>query len=403
VGEPRSSQLRGANGVGEYVAVELRAAFAELVSLATPYPEPGRALVPMHAIFGWADLTFEGDGYLALQRLTHELMDHALAAGGPTRSTVQGWLAYACRMALDSDIDRGFDELVRLIDEPLRAWTVLEHVRGHFAQTPLRVGRCVVYGSLESVPQVGSESGMARLLSDETPAPVLVTSVFARDDESARVRARDRFDESRAILHLISEGIDGGKIGFSILDEAGHARSSTGVQEGFVVYRLGFDATMTLGYRGLEAGAAKDPLERTDWERRVLAAARWLRRCFTSDWPSERVAAAMSTLECLFVGGTGVRQSKGKAIADHVAPLVQIGGMTRDQVHTWIVELYKRRNDALHEGLWMLDDLDAARLVELTLSVLRWASFHLDEDHDHLEPCRACRTREEAVSSIPSP
>jgi len=77
--------------------------------------------------------------------------------------------------------------------------------------------------------------------------------------------------------------------------------------------------------------------------------------------------------------------------------------MTRDQVHTWIVELYKRRNDALHEGLWMLDDLDAARLVELTLSVLRWASFHLDEDHDHLEPCRACRTREEAVSSIPSP
>ena len=42
----------------------------------------------------------------------------------------------------------------------------------------------------------------------------------------------------------------------------------------------------------------------------------------------------------------------------------------------------------LHEGLWMLDDLDAARLVELASSVLRWASFHLDEDHDHLEACR---------------
>ena len=292
--------------------MELRAAFAELVSLATPYPGPGRALVPMHAIFGWADLTFEGDGYLALQRLTNELVDHALAEGGPTRSTVQGWLAYACRVALDSDFDRGFDELVRLIDEPLRAWTVLEHVRGHFVQTPLRVGRCVVYGSLELVPQVGSESGLARLLSDETPAPVLVTSVFARDDESARVRARDRFDESKAILHLISEHIDGGKIGFSILDEAGDARSSTGVEEGFVVRHLGFDATMTLGYRGLEAGAAKDPLERTDWERRVLAATRWLRRCFTSDWPSERVAAAMSALECLFVGGTGVRQRRGR-------------------------------------------------------------------------------------------
>jgi hypothetical protein len=75
--------------------------------------------------------------------------------------------------------------------------------------------------------------------------------------------------------------------------------------------------------------------------------------------------------------------------------------MTQDQVDAWILELYKRRNDALHEGLWMLDDLDAARLVELASSVLRWASFHLDEDHDHLEAHRACQTREEAISSIP--
>ena len=100
-------------GVGEYVVVELRAAFAELVSLATPYPEPGRALAPMHAIFGAADLTFEGDGYLALQRLTHELVDHSLAGGGPTSSTVQGWLVYACRVALGNDLDQGFAELVR--------------------------------------------------------------------------------------------------------------------------------------------------------------------------------------------------------------------------------------------------------------------------------------------------
>ena len=54
----------------------------------------------------------------------------------------------------------------------------------------------------------------------------------------------------------------------------------------------------------------------------------------------------MSSLECLFVGGTGIRQQKGRAIADHVAPLGRVGGMTQDQVHAWIVELYKRRNDA---------------------------------------------------------
>jgi hypothetical protein len=381
--------------------VDLRAAFADLVVLATPYPEPGRALAPMHAIFGGAGLTFEGEGYLALQRLTQELVDPSLAEGGPTRSTVQGWLVYACRVALDCDADQGYAELCRLVEEPLRSWTVLEHVRGHFAQTPLRIGRCVVHSSLESVPDVGVDSGMARLLVDETPPPVPATTVLARDHESARIRARDRFDESRAILHLIGEHIDGGSIGFTVLDEAGDARSATGVDEGFVVTRLGFDATMTLGYRGLEQGATKDPLERNDWERRVIAAARWLRRCFTSDWPSERVSAAMSALECLFVGGTGVFNNKGGAIADHVAPLVRVGAMTGAQTHEWIVELYKRRNDALHEGLWMLDDLDAVRLVDVTFSVVRWASFHLDEDHDHLVPCRACRSREEAISSIP--
>lgn len=381
---------------------ELKTAFAELVSLATPYPEPGSALAPLHAIFGGANLSFEGDGYTALQRVTYELIDHSLRTGGPTRSTVQGWLAYTCRVALDRDIDTGFAELEGLIDEPLREWTVLEHVRGHFAQAPLRVGRCVVHLTLESVPQVGEQSGMAGVLEHETPPPVLATTVHARDQESARVRARDRFDETRSILHLIGKHIDGGSTGVAILDEEGHARSSSGTDEGFVVTRLGFDATMTLGYRGLEASAAKEPPDRNDWETRVLAAARWLRRCFTSEWPSERVAAAMSALECLFVGGTSVRQGKGASIAAHVAPLVSIGGMAPEQVHAWIVNLYRRRNDALHEGLWILDDLDASRLVGLTRQILNWASFHLDEDHDHLEPCRACQTREEAISAIPT-
>ena len=155
-----------------------------------------------------------------------------------------------------------------MIDEPLRSWTVLEHVRGHFRADAAsrRLLRRVRVARVDT--EVGAESGMASLLTHETPAPVLVTTVFARDHESARVRARDRCDESWAILHLISDHIDGGKIGFSVLDEAGDSRSSTGVEEGFVVRRLGFDATMTLGYRGLEAGAGKDPLERTDWERR---------------------------------------------------------------------------------------------------------------------------------------
>ena len=110
----------------------------------------------------------------------------------------------------------------------------------------------------------------------------------------------------------------------------------------------------------------------------------------------------MSAVERSSVGGTGVYNNKGRAIGDHVAPLVRVGGMTAAQVHAWIVELYKRRNDALHEGLWMLDDLDATRLVDVALSVIRWVSFHLDEDHDHLEPCRAAdRVRKRSAAFHP--
>ena len=162
--------------------MDLRVAFGELVAFATPYPEPGRALAPLHAIFGGAGLTFEGEGFSALQRLTHELTDHSLAEGGPDAFDCARVAVYVCRIALDGDIDQGYEELTRLINEPIRSWTVLEHVRGHFAESPLRIGRCIVYASLDSVPEVGSESGMARLLADETPAPVLVTAVLARDD-----------------------------------------------------------------------------------------------------------------------------------------------------------------------------------------------------------------------------
>ncbi len=379
-------------------ADNVRRLFERLVALATPYPELGRALEPRHAIFGGVNLTFEGEAYDVFQQLTHDLVDHGLAQGGPNHSTVKGWLAYACRVGLDQGAEAGFAELTRLVEEPLRHWTVLESIRGHFAKMPLRVGRCVVYSTLESVPQVGTESNFGEMLAMDTPPPVLATEVLARDSDSALIRAKDQFAESRAVLHLAAELVLDRSTATTVLDEHGDATTSAGAEERFVMNRLADGPRLMLGYQGLEAAAAEEPLERNDWESRVLAAARWHRSAVLSEWPSESVAAAMSALECLFIGGTGVTRYKGKALADHVFALASINGMNRDEARAWFVGLYRRRNDALHEGLWMRDDLDAERLVRLSKELLRWASFHLDEDHVHLDPGRACTSREEALS-----
>lgn len=379
-------------------ADDVRRLFERLVALATPYPELGRTLERRHAIFGGANLTFEGEAYDVFQQLTLDLVDHGLAGGGPNDSTVKGWLAYTCRVGLDQGAEAGFAELTRLLEEPLRNWVVLESIRGHFAEMPLRVGRCVIYATLESVPQVGAESNFGEMLSMDTPPPVFATEVLARDTDSALVRAKDQFAESRAILHLAAELALERSTTMTVLDENGDATTSGGAEERFVMNRLADGPRLMLGYQGLEAAAAKEPLERNDWESRVLAAARWHRSAVLSEWPSERVAAAMSALECLFIGGTGVTRYKGQALANHVFALASMNGMTRDQARGWFVGLYRRRNEVLHEGLWMLDDLDAGRLVRLSTGLLRWASFHLDEDHAHLDPGRACTSREEALS-----
>ena len=83
----------------------------------------------------------------------------------------------------------------------------------------------------------------------------------------------------------------------------------------------------------------------------------------------------MTALECLFVEGRAFQ--KGAAIADVLSKLVTVQGFDRDSQIEWVMALYRRRIDAVHEGSSVTEDLDALRLVQITKSVVHWAVHHL--------------------------
>jgi len=123
--------------------------------------------------------------------------------------------------------------------------------------------------------------------------------------------------------------------------------------EDFVLYRLGYDDEMPLGYRGLEVAGAKNMLKQMDWKTRVL--------------------------ECLFVEGTNVPHSKDHTLTELIVRLVRIESLTTSQPRQWFSAQHQHRKGTLCERIWMLDN-----------------------DRVHFKPGRVYHTGEEALSVIPS-
>ena len=120
--------------------------------------------------------------------------------------------------------------------------------------------------------------------------------------------------------------------------------------------------------------------QRTDWERRVLAAVRWVARAIATTWPSEALIANMVALESLFVEGQNVRK-KGKAIAEALTERVVLNQLTTDQQRDWLSDIYQRRNEAVHEGRQYADDLETDRLTDLAWWAVHWGLWHLNPLH----------------------
>jgi hypothetical protein len=227
------------------------------------------------------------------------------------------------------------------------------------------------------------------LYDDRFKGPVIVAEVWALEEEFAYRRGRDIFEESRSVLMLACAYPRPVRPPRAVIDVDGHGTFSTGAEESFI-FRHSDPRDDLWFVRGLERAARREPDQRTDWEARALAACRWFRRARLSDWPSETLAAAMTALECLFVKSKG---PKGSVIAARIGADWVFAEFSREQMKKWIKDLYQRRNDAVHEGMNYLEDFEVDRLIALVDHAVRWAAWHLDDDHDHLEGYRACQTR----------
>jgi hypothetical protein len=88
----------------------------------------------------------------------------------------------------------------------------------------------------------------------------------------------------------------------------------------------------------------------------------------------------MSTLECLLVLPTE-RGNKRVPISERTSDVGILKGKTRTEQVAWLQDLYGRRNDAVHGGVFHRDEIDAGALLVLTKSVVHWAVQHLDPMH----------------------
>jgi hypothetical protein len=349
--------------------------------------------------FGDDAILVRGQAVGVLGRLQRDLSGSALARGGPSKKFVADLVVQACRVAQRAGPPAAVAWLEERLSGASSAWTVIEPISGYLPMAPCRVGRTVLHPMLEAA--VGPElllpwKAHPKILDIPLDCPVLAARVEAQDAESAHRRARDLFDEARSLLTIAGEP-SVVRAPLITVEESGRAWSSSGRSS--EDFHLAADALSRVHVRGLEDAAAKRSGDRNDWQRRSLAACRWFRKANATDWPSEALAACMTLLECLFVEGRSVR-NKGEAIARRIAPDWRLPGLEDEQtMHDWIIEMYRRRNDAVHDGAHYLDDAEIDRLLTLARYAVGWAGWHLDPDHEHHLPEHACSSFAEAMSS----
>jgi hypothetical protein len=138
---------------------------------------------------------------------------------------------------------------------------------------------------------------------------------------------------------------------------------------------------------------------RTDWEQRVLAASRWYSGGIAAPWPSHALVIFMNALEALFIDRRNERQ-KGATIAQRGARLVLMPGTTEASRVTWLANLYRQRNLAVHQGIEYRNEIEVESLADFTLAAIGWAVDHLDSAHR--DPPATCRTADEVWNLCPT-
>jgi hypothetical protein len=321
------------------------------------------------------------DARALLRSLQRRLAGRARSATGLSPEEAREVLLTFCDEAVGATIAGAVTALMAEVAAAPREWVVAEPVAGVLATPRLVVGRTTYSDRLPRARR-GSDAGAL--------PPFASARVTARGYTTARVLARVAFAESNAILDLQSRRNHVGS-------EITYARVR-GRPGGFNYQRSGWilgqfeGARLVSPYRQLSAAAARAEANRSDWQRRVLAATRWFSRAVRSDAADARLVAAMVALECLFVDAVG---DKGRPISERLTAGFRMKDMAAEEQRDWLVQLYRDRNRAAHEGLEVDDDLEVERLLDVTQDVIRYLAVHLIPGHG--SRVRACRTFAEAM------
>lgn len=365
------------NAFDSEVVVRLRALFSNATPGRAPAPEDSTEPFIEVGVRAGEMFTIAGEGFYLLEDLAEELATPA-ATGGLSVSSVRDALLGAAGEWLRSGEAAAFEYLQQRLDVSASTWLIVRPIRSDQQVGLLSVGRCTFQRGLPAQ----SDSPWPSHYERHFPHFSVATHVQARDSESAKAVAAQNVAEALAILRLTRWSWRG--------------RADLGewvAMKGENLFRLetvgvSVQASSMVDQSGrfwphldaLSAAAAKPSDAQTDWERRTLAAARWLDEGTSSSWPSDSLVAMMVALEALFVRGKS-QSKKGAVIAAEVSDRWRIGGMTREQQVAWLNDLYAHRNEAVHEGRHYENEINVSRLHVLCWQAVSWATGHLRPLH----------------------
>lgn len=323
-------------------------------------------------------LLFRGDALHLLRQLQERLAVAALGSDSHIHSDEVRQLAIeACRRAQSAGEDAAVAWFQgALLRSPKTVWIGVP-IAAHFTGDALDLGRCRLIRELPAAAKADVFAS-ADAFRDRQ---VLATEVKARDPISAEIRARDALDEGISLLRLVADEPSEHPVGTHCWireEQPGFAYRSSDM---WFVRRAGSEGTLWPPYRDLARSMAVSAAEQTEWERRAIAACRWYNRAMSAGWPSVSLAACFTALECLLVRGRQ-EPEKGAKVAERVTRhRARVRGLDEDELRQWIIDLYRRRNDTVHEGVAYADEIEIARLEELTRAATHWAATHLDRHH----------------------
>jgi hypothetical protein len=334
-----------------------------------------------------ADLLVQGET-LSLFRSLQRRLAGSTRHGGVSSAEAQRLLLGAAGLALDGSDTEAARWLDDEVESPLDEWLVVVQLESLYLPVRrLSVGRSTYF--LDSPRRLRSKSTMALLEMGDFKPPFVATTVSARDDKAAHVIASERFAESGAILDLLDRPKGTGGAYYAQRNDRSGKFSFT--RSGWILNDWWIEANGRLRapYRQLSRAATKEEVQRSDWERRTLAATRWFSRSLRSPWPADRLVSLMIALESLFAEGPNVI-AKGRTVAAGVSGRFVRRELTVADQEAWLADLYRRRNAAVHEGREYEDELEVELLTDLAYVATRWAAHHLDPAHR--SSGRSCRT-----------